>query len=100
MLAQLVANSPLDAAVHDAYGRLHRLNSYNTLWQFMNYDLSVYLGPEFRGEYLDRYALRTETRMPLYHLVALPTRWSKRIFPSGSTMVCPKPWGSGFWPTG
>ncbi|MCA8983922.1 MAG: mandelate racemase/muconate lactonizing enzyme family protein [Planctomycetaceae bacterium] len=71
MLAQLVANSPLDAAVHDAYGRLHRLNSYNTLsGEFMNYDLSVYLGPEFRGEYLDRYTLREpKPRMPLYHLV-------------------------------
>ncbi|WP_013626459.1 enolase C-terminal domain-like protein [Rubinisphaera brasiliensis] len=70
-LAQLVANSPLDAALHDAYGRLHGKSSYNTLSaEYMNQDLSVYLGPDFAHEYLDRYTLRDpKTRMPLYHLV-------------------------------
>lgn len=70
-LAQLVSNSPLDAAMHDAYGRLHQRNSYNTLSaEFMNHDLSRYLGPDFRGEYLDQYTLREpKARMPLYHLV-------------------------------
>jgi L-alanine-DL-glutamate epimerase-like enolase superfamily enzyme len=70
-LAQLVAASPLDAAVHDAYGRAHNLNSYNTLSkEFVNYDLSEYLDEQFAGEYLDQYTLRQpKERLPLYHLV-------------------------------
>lgn len=70
-LAQLVAASPLDAAVHDAYGRVHEINSYDALSsEFMNDDLSDYLDEQFEGEYLDQYTLRTpKDRMPLYHLV-------------------------------
>lgn len=70
-LAQLVAASPLDAALHDAYGRLNGLNSYQTLSsQFMHEDLSTYLDDQFAGEYLDRYVSpEPKARMPLYHLV-------------------------------
>ncbi len=70
-LAQLVAASALDAAVHDAYGRVHEKNSYDTLSaEFMNDDLSMYLDDQFKGEYLDQYTLRTpQARLPLYHLV-------------------------------
>ena len=70
-LAQLVAASPFDAALHDAYGRLHNLNSFDTLSsKFMNYDLSEYLDADFKGEYLDKYTLRQpKERMPLYHLI-------------------------------
>lgn len=70
-LAQLVAASPLEAALHDAFGRVHRTNSYNALGPgFINADLSHYLTDQFRGEFLDRYTLRTpKPRMPLYHLV-------------------------------
>src|SRR6185369_2712217 len=70
-LAQLVAASPLDAALHDAYGRVHALNSYNALSsQFVNHDLSEYLDASFKGEYLDKYTLREpKPRIPLYHLV-------------------------------
>ena len=70
-LAQLVAASPLDAAVHDAYGRVHEINSYDALSsEFMNDDLSDYLDDQFAGEYLDQYTLRTpKERLPLYHLV-------------------------------
>lgn len=70
-LAQLVAASPLDAAVHDAYGRAHGINSYNALSsEFMNDDLSSYLDDQFKGEYLDQYTLREpRDRLPLYHLV-------------------------------
>lgn len=70
-LAQLVAASAFDAALHDAYGRLHNLNSFDTLSpKFMNYDLSEYLNEEFKKEYLDKYTLRQpKERMPLYHLV-------------------------------
>jgi len=70
-LAQLVAASALDAALHDGYGRALGLNSYDTLSsQFMNYDLSEYLDASFKGEYLDQYTLRTpKPSLPLYHLV-------------------------------
>jgi L-alanine-DL-glutamate epimerase-like enolase superfamily enzyme len=70
-LAQLVAASPLDAAIHDAYGRVNEVNSYDALSKdFMNDDLSEYLDDQFAGEYLDQYTLRQpKPRMPLYHLV-------------------------------
>ncbi len=70
-LAQLVAASPLEAAIHDAYGRALQANAYNLLGpDFVNQDLAHHLGPEFAGEYLDRYTLREpKPQMPLYHLV-------------------------------
>ncbi len=71
VLAQLVATSPLHAAIHDAYGKALGQNSYNLLGSdFANRDLSEYLGPQFAGEYLDRYTLvDPKPTMPLYHLV-------------------------------
>jgi L-alanine-DL-glutamate epimerase-like enolase superfamily enzyme len=70
-LAQLVAASPVEAAIHDAYGHVLGANSYNLLSSdFVNRDLGSYLTPEFAGEYLDRYTSREpKPRMPLYHLV-------------------------------
>ena len=70
-LAQRVAASPLEAAIHDAYGKTLGLNSYNVLGpEFVSRDLAAYLNAEFAGEYLDRYTLRDpKPRMPLYHLV-------------------------------
>ena len=70
-LAQLVSASPLEAAVHDAYGRALDENSYNLLGpDFANRDIGAYLGKEFGGEFLDRYTLRApKTAMPIYHLI-------------------------------
>lgn len=70
-LARLVSASPLDAAVHDAYGKANLINSYDALSsKFMNDDLSEYLDSQFKGEFLDKYTSReTKARMPLYHLV-------------------------------
>ena len=70
-LAQLVAASPLEAAIYDAYGRSLEQNAYNLLsGQYVNRDLSAYLSDEFAGEFLDQYTLREpKARMPLYHLV-------------------------------
>ena len=70
-LAQLVSASPLEAAVHDAYGKTLGENSYNLLSEeFANRDLSSYLTGEFAGEYLDKYTLRTpKASMPIYHLI-------------------------------
>jgi L-alanine-DL-glutamate epimerase-like enolase superfamily enzyme len=71
MLAQLVAASPFEAAIHDAYGKTLGANSYNLLGpEFVHHDLAHYLTPAFAGEYLDRYTLRQpKAKMPLYHLV-------------------------------
>jgi L-alanine-DL-glutamate epimerase-like enolase superfamily enzyme len=71
-LCTLVTASPFDAAIHDAYGKLHGKNSYQTLGpEYLHHDLGYYLGPEFRGETLDRYILpNAKPVMPLYHLVS------------------------------
>jgi L-alanine-DL-glutamate epimerase-like enolase superfamily enzyme len=71
ILAQLVAASPFEAAIHDAYGKTLGANSYNLLGkEFVHHDLAHYLTPQFAGEYLDRYTLREpKAKMPLYHLV-------------------------------
>jgi L-alanine-DL-glutamate epimerase-like enolase superfamily enzyme len=70
-LATLVVASPFDAALHDAFGKVHGLNAYHTYGsEFLEHDLGHYLGPEFAGEQLDQYIARDpQPRMPLYHLV-------------------------------
>jgi L-alanine-DL-glutamate epimerase-like enolase superfamily enzyme len=70
-LAQLVSASPLEAAIHDAYGKTLGENSYNLLSaEFANHDIAGYLTDEFAGEYLDRYTSRQpKPTMPLYHLI-------------------------------
>lgn len=70
-LAQLVAASPLEAAVHDAYGKTLGANSYRLLGRdYIGRDLSTFLDHQFRGEYLDRYVSpEPKPHMPLYHLV-------------------------------
>ena len=70
-LAQLVAASPTDAALHDAFGRVNGINSYNALSsEFVSQDLSAYLDEQFAGEFLDQYTLRDpKPELPLYHLV-------------------------------
>jgi L-alanine-DL-glutamate epimerase-like enolase superfamily enzyme len=70
-LSMLVTASAFDAAVHDAFGKIHGLNCYRTYGpELMTYDLSHYLAPEFKGEYLSRYLSRDpKPYLPLYHLV-------------------------------
>ncbi len=70
-LCTLVTMSPFDAAIHDAYGKLHNRNSFQACGrELMSNDLSRYIGDEFKGEYLDKYVLKQpKATMPLYHLV-------------------------------
>lgn len=70
-LARLVATSPIDAAIHDAYGHVHRSNSFNLLSAaYCNKDLAWFLDDQFAGEYLDQYTLREPiSQLPLYHLI-------------------------------
>lgn len=71
VLAALVVNSAFDAALHDAYGKLHGLNCYRAYGpDFLAPDLGHFLGPEFAGLRLDRFVSQSpQPRMPLYHLV-------------------------------
>ena len=58
-LCTLVTASPFDAAIHDAFGKVHNLNCYRCYGpEFMSHDLARYLGPEFKGEYPSQYILR------------------------------------------
>jgi L-alanine-DL-glutamate epimerase-like enolase superfamily enzyme len=70
-LCTLVVASAFDAAIHDAYGKAFGASSYETYGPtFMTRDLSADLGPEFKGEYVDRYvpaAPRPTT--PVFHSV-------------------------------
>lgn len=70
-LCTLVVASPFDAALHDAFGKVHGLNCYHTYGDdFLSHDLGYYLGAEFRGESLQPYIARQpQPRMPLYHLI-------------------------------
>ncbi len=70
-LCTLVTASPFDAAIHDAFGKVHRLNCYHTYGpDFMAHDLSHYLGAEFKGEWLDRYVLaEPKPLIYVYHSV-------------------------------
>jgi L-alanine-DL-glutamate epimerase-like enolase superfamily enzyme len=70
-LCTLVTASPVDAAIHDAFGRLHARNSFTACGRdFVRYDLSHYLNAEFRGEFLDQYiAPKAAPRVRMYHSV-------------------------------
>jgi L-alanine-DL-glutamate epimerase-like enolase superfamily enzyme len=76
-LAALVCCSPFDIALHDAYGRLHGLDVYETYnARFMKADLSAYLSPaeganvSFAGKYpADYLVYPRQDRLPAWHLV-------------------------------
>jgi L-alanine-DL-glutamate epimerase-like enolase superfamily enzyme len=70
-LCTLTAVSPFDAAVHDAFGKLHGVSAWQTYGrEFMTHDIGHYLGPEFAGQWLSQYVdVRPKPRLPLYHLV-------------------------------
>ena len=71
LLATLVSASPFDAALHDAFGKVHGLNCYHAYGpDFMNHDLGFFLGKDFANEHLDQYVRgEPQATMPLYHLV-------------------------------
>jgi L-alanine-DL-glutamate epimerase-like enolase superfamily enzyme len=70
-LCTLVVASPFDAAVHDAFGKVHRRNVYDTYGpDLMTHDVSRYLGPEFRGARVDQALLpKRRERIPVFHSV-------------------------------
>ena len=70
-LCTLVTASPFDAALHDAFGKIHGRNVYQTYGpDLLPNDLSRYLGKEYSGLWLHHYLLQHPTpEMPLYHSV-------------------------------
>jgi L-alanine-DL-glutamate epimerase-like enolase superfamily enzyme len=70
-LCTLVTASPFDAALHDAFGKIHGRNVYQTYGpDLLPNDLSKYLGKEYAGRWLDKFLLtRPKPAMPLYHSV-------------------------------
>lgn len=70
-LGALVCASPVDAALHDAFGNVNGIDVYDGYGpDFMADDLSRWLGSEFNarwpGDYIrDRY----QRRVPIFHLV-------------------------------
>jgi L-alanine-DL-glutamate epimerase-like enolase superfamily enzyme len=76
-LAALICCSPFDIALHDAYGRLHSVPTYQTFnGRFMNADLAAYLTPDddadvdFRGKYVADYLSPSPKQtLTVWHLV-------------------------------
>jgi L-alanine-DL-glutamate epimerase-like enolase superfamily enzyme len=71
-LCTLVTAAAFDAAIHDAFGKAHGVNCFDTYGpQFMTHDLSRYLGAKYRGKFPRDYLLpRHKSRMRLCHLVS------------------------------
>ena len=70
-LGALVSASPLDHAIHDAFGNVNGIDSYRGYGpEHMSSDLSGYLGSGFKGVYPSQF-LRQEylPEIPLFHLV-------------------------------
>lgn len=70
-LCTLVTASPFDAALHDAFGKIHGRNVYQTYGpDLLPNDLSKYLGKEYAGLWLNRFLLTRPTpEIPLYHSI-------------------------------
>ena len=70
-LCVLVTASAFDAAIHDAFGKVHQRNVYQTYGaDLLAKDLSHYLTPDFKGEYLNRYVMtKPRPRVFMYHSV-------------------------------
>lgn len=70
-LCTLVVASPFDSAIHDAFGKVHRRNVYDTYGpDLMTHDVSHYLGAGFEGVKLDRVLLSKRLeRIPVFHSV-------------------------------
>lgn len=77
VLAALICLSPFDVALHDAYGMLHEVPTYQTYQRpWMNRDLSHYLEPsedaavEFHGKYpQDYFDQPPQSKLAAWHLV-------------------------------
>jgi len=78
-LGVLVSTSPIDAAIHDAFGRVNNISSYEGYSRkYMEHDLSFYLGEEFRGRYISDYLQPSFAKeLPIFHLVGALDKLTK-----------------------
>lgn len=82
-LGALVSGSPVDAALHDAFGQVNGFSTYDGYGpEFMEHDLGHYLDDDrYRGRYIGDY-VRSATLpvMPIFHLVGgLDTLWKRDV---------------------
>ncbi len=70
-MCALVVGAPFDAALHDAFGNALGLDAYATLGpEHLSWDLSRYLGPQFKRKYPADYVKpRYDGTLPVFHLV-------------------------------
>jgi L-alanine-DL-glutamate epimerase-like enolase superfamily enzyme len=70
-LAALVCASPLDHAVHDAFGNVNGIDSYLGYGpEYLSHDLARYLGPGFEGAYPSQFLRQAYLpAIPVFHLV-------------------------------
>jgi len=70
-LCTLVTASPFDAAIHDAFGKIHSRNSYQTYGpDLLPRDLSHYLDGSYKNLWLNQFiSKKPKATMPMYHLV-------------------------------
>lgn len=68
-MCTLVTASPFDVAIHDASDKVHGLNCYQSVWSEVHVArLSRYPGPEYQGEYINRYvSAEPRSGMPMCH---------------------------------
>lgn len=85
-LCTLVTASAFDAAIHDAFGKLHGRSCYQTYDpDLMTHDLARYLNKDFKGEFPAQYILtKPKPRVSMFHSVGgadavLPSELSQRI---------------------
>jgi len=81
-LASLVCASAADAALHDAFGKVNGISSYEGYnADYMTYDLSRYLGPRYVGRYPGDYIRRSYLpEVPAFHLVGgLDKLWEAEV---------------------
>jgi len=65
-----VSASPVDAAIHDAFGNAAGIDTYDGYGQeCMDHDLSRWLGPSFAGRYIADYLRPLRPRLDAFHLV-------------------------------
>ena len=69
-LGALVCASPVDAALHDAFGNVNGIDTYDGYGRDIMGDLSRYLGPDYQGKYVAAY-IRPQylPEIPIFHLV-------------------------------
>ena len=79
LLATSVSMSPLDAALHDAFGVVNGIDTYAGYGpEHMEFDLSRHLGTEFAGKFPHDYLRPAyKPQLPLFHLVGGLDKLSK-----------------------